>query len=91
MAKGKGLKKKTKELEAIEDILSYIDLTLKENRLRHSDLIAHCDNCPLCKGLIIKCPFCESHTPIGYQCVNCHEVLPLDTLLTQIAKAKIET
>jgi len=82
--------KSKEESEAIEEILSYIDLTLKETNMTRADILKHYDHCPLCGALIIECPFCHANTPIGYNCQVCKEVLPLETLLKQIAEKIIE-
>ena len=74
------------ESEAIEEILSYIDLTMKETNMTRKDILEHFDHCPLCGALIIECPFCHANTPIGYNCQECKQVLPLETLLKQIAE-----
>ena len=82
----------TKEYETIQNILSYIDLTLDETQLKRENLIRHFDNCPLCSASVIECPFDSRHsTPIGYKCIVCGKVLPLESLLEQLAKSKLES
>lgn len=78
-----------KESETLENILAYIDMTLEETGLKREDLIKHFNNCPFCRATIIECPFCHSSIPVGYQCLSCRKVLPLETLLEQIAKQKL--
>lgn len=75
-----------KEMEAIRNIRGYIDLTLEESDLKRKDILKHFDNCPLCNAVIIKCPFCSSETPLAYNCPSCKKVLPLKTLLEQLAR-----
>jgi predicted RNA-binding Zn-ribbon protein involved in translation (DUF1610 family) len=72
--------------EVLEEILTYINMTLKENNLELKDLFEDLSTCPLCHTKIIKCPFCEKPTPVDYKCHNCDKVLPLDRILEQLAK-----
>lgn len=68
-----------------------MDLVLEEKGLKRKDLVKHYNKCPLCESTIIECPFCKASIPVGYSCLSCGKVLPLETLLEQIAKAKLET
>ncbi len=84
------LKKGKKEYETIDDILAYIETALKESELERTDLLKHFETCPFCSVEIVQCPFCGKHTPFNYKCINCKKTLPLETLITQLAKKTVE-
>lgn len=75
--------------EVVEEILTYIEMTLKENNLELKDIFESLRICPLCHVKIIQCPFCEKSTPVDYKCHNCDRVLPLDRILEKLAEAVI--
>ena len=72
--------------EVINEILGFIELTLKENNLTWEDIFKELSLCPLCHSKIITCPFCGQKTIIDYKCSQCGEVLPLDRIIEQLAK-----
>jgi predicted RNA-binding Zn-ribbon protein involved in translation (DUF1610 family) len=79
-----------KEWEAIQNILSYIELTMKEENLDRKDALKHFHECPFCGTDIIKCPHCNADVPFRYKCLNCGRVLPLETLIEGLAKKTVE-
>ena len=72
--------------EVINEILGYIELTLKENNLTWEDIFKEFAVCPLCHSKIITCPFCGKKTIIDYKCSQCGKVLPLDRIIEELAK-----
>ena len=69
-----------------KEIQSYIDMTLQEEKITFQELLNHFNVCPLCRVRLIKCPWCEQRTPLDIRCHSCNKVLPLDTILTQLAR-----
>jgi len=72
--------------DILNEILGYIELTLKENNLTWKDLFKELSVCPLCHSKIIECPFCRGKTIIDYKCQNCGKVLPLDRIIEELSK-----
>jgi predicted RNA-binding Zn-ribbon protein involved in translation (DUF1610 family) len=84
------LRKGKKEYETIQDIISYTETALKDSELERSDLLKHFETCPFCSVEIVQCSSCGKPTPFNYKCVNCKKVLPLETLIRQLAKKTVE-
>jgi len=72
--------------EVAKEIQAYIDMTLQEEKITFQQLLNHFKVCPVCRARIIQCPFCEQRTPIDIKCHSCGKTLPLDTILTQLAR-----